>query len=226
MMTPLIHYLFAFLVIYAAGYHVRHRILSSAALAVLINLIFEADHLFPAYASEHIKLFHNITFAVFIPVALFLVSAVAENRYSAATGVKDSRYQRMFLMVLLVSTSHIMLDMAEGGKEYIFYPFVKTSFVLNSSVSISYPPLVDLNAWFLLLVLYGVLVLFVRALEGRIYVSMEGAADDSLREDTFSYGFPVRAQLALLFARLSALLSHFSGVLGKKSFLIRSTKDF
>ena len=46
-MTPLIHYLFAFLAIYAAGYHVRHRILSSAALAVLVNMIFEADHLFP-----------------------------------------------------------------------------------------------------------------------------------------------------------------------------------
>jgi len=224
MMTPLIHYLFAFLVIYAAGYHVRHRILSSAALAILVNVIFEADHLFPVYVSDHIKLFHNITFAVFIPVSLFLVSAMAENRYSAATGVKDSRYQRMFLMVLLVSTSHVMLDLLEGGKEYIFYPFVKTPFILTSSMSISYPPFVDLNAWFLLLVLYGVLVLFVRAIESRIYASMEGIRGGFVQKNTIPYGLPT--QLALFSARFSVILSHSLRARPIKSFMIRTAKDF
>ena len=223
-MTPLIHYLFAFLAIYAAGYHVRHRILSSAALAVLVNMIFEADHLFPIYNTAHIKLFHNITFAVFIPVALFLASALAENRYSAETGVKDSRYQRMFLMVLLVGTSHVMLDLIEGGEEYILYPFVKTPFILNSSFSISYSPLIDLHAWFLMLVMYGFLVLFVRIIEGRIYASMEGFGDDSLPKDTISYDFSTR--LTLLSARLSAFLSRTSAALRRKSGMIRSTKDF
>ena len=171
--------MFAFLVIYAAGYHVRHRVLTSAALAIGVNMIFEADHLFPIYATEHLKLFHNITFAVFLPVALFLVSALAENRYSDLTGVRDSRYQRMFLMVLLVGTSHIMLDLLDGSEEYILYPFVRTPFVLNSSISISYSPFINLDAWFIFLLAYGLLVLIVRSFEERIYLSMEGAMGDS-----------------------------------------------
>ena len=174
MMTPLAHYLFAFIVIYATDYHVKHRLASYAAMAVIINMLFEADHLFPVYAESHIKLFHNILFASLIPLTLFLASALAENRYFAATSTGNSRYQRFFLIFFLISTSHLMLDILDGGVEYVFYPFVKTPFVLNSSLSIQYTPFLYISPWLLVLLSYGLLVIIVRQMENRIYASMEG----------------------------------------------------
>ncbi len=181
-MTPLVHYIFAFIVIYATGYHVKHRLASYAAMAVIINMLFEADHLFPVYAEFHIKLFHNILLASVIPVILFLTSALAENRYFAATGTGDSRYQRFFLIFFLISTSHIMLDILDGGPEYVFYPFVKTPFVLNSSLTIQYTPFLYISPWLLMLLSYGLLVIIVRQMENGIYASMEGGMIQSGRK--------------------------------------------
>ncbi|GEM_PF-2374141 len=208
-MTPLIHYLFAVLAIYATGYHVKkHRFISYVLIAVAVDMVFEADHLFPIYTSEHIKLFHNFLFALFVPLALFLVAAAAEGRYSAVTGVKDSRYQRFFLVFILVSVSHITLDLIDGGEEYLLYPFVKTPVVLNPSLTISYPPFMEIPPWFLLLILYGTVVLLVRLMENTIYDSVEGGGEFSrLRLPSPSLHIPRYISAAAERLSLSVFLS-------------------
>ncbi|NOQ38242.1 hypothetical protein GQ472_05115 [archaeon] len=119
-MDTLFHFIFSIIVGLAIGIHRKHRI-SVLVMLAFLSILVDIDH-FLGLSSR--GTFHNVFFVFFVPLTLFLVFYVYEER-------KSIKFQTYSLILLVMLTGHLVSDMLRGGVVKLFYPF--------SSVSYSFP---------------------------------------------------------------------------------------
>jgi membrane-bound metal-dependent hydrolase YbcI (DUF457 family) len=115
-MDSLFHFLFPLIAMLAARIRLSHglvTVLGISAAAVLIDV----DHYFGFVPRGT---FHNVFVTVLLPVTLLALSF----RY----GVE--RHRQISIALLLVMTSHVMLDMFSEGAVYLLYPLSMQQFSL------------------------------------------------------------------------------------------------
>ncbi|MEA3229371.1 MAG: metal-dependent hydrolase [archaeon] len=111
-MDTLFHFTFSIIVGLALGIHKKHKLKTLIAIAFL-SILVDIDH-FMGIASR--GAFHNIFFVFFIPLGLFFIAYIYENR-------KSIKYQTYSLLLLVMLTGHLVSDWLYGGTVKLFYPF-------------------------------------------------------------------------------------------------------
>lgn len=129
--------------------------------AALVSVLIDADHFIFAYR----RTFHNVFTVVLIPLALFYLAYLYEDRRSI-------RLQSFFLVLMVMLMGHVITDLAATpGGLMLFYPvshaYYSVPKVEIMATSDFYSPLVSTLG--IALLLYGLLISFGLFIEDFIY---------------------------------------------------------
>ena len=159
-MDTLFHFIFSIIVGLAIGIHRKHRISVLVALAFL-SILVDVDHFFGLGSRGT---FHNVFFVFFVPLTLFFVFYVYEDR-------KSIKLQTYSLILLVMLTGHLVSDMLYGGVVKLFYPFSGVSYSFPEyailATSEFYSPIVSSDG--LILLAYSLILFSAVFIEGFIY---------------------------------------------------------
>ena len=159
-MDTLFHIVFSVIVGLAICLRRKHKIsilIILASLSVLIDI----DHFFWL---ETRGTFHNIFFVLFIPLILFAISYMYENK-------KSIRLQTYSLLIFIMLAGHVVSDMFYGGAVKLFYPLSNVSYIFPDyavqATSEFYSPIIAGDG--LILLIYAIILLSVILMEDFIY---------------------------------------------------------
>lgn len=100
-------------------------------------------------------------------VMLYIPSLLLLGAHLYEKGTGRSPYTRVSLLIVLIALSHMLMDTIEGGEPvYLYYPFSLTRYAFNKELV----PLV--------IIFFGLLVLFGNIAETYMYVNNEERKDD------------------------------------------------
>ncbi|MBW6461626.1 MAG: metal-dependent hydrolase [DPANN group archaeon] len=159
-MDTLFHLVFSVIVGLAICLKRKHKISILIALASL-SILVDIDHFF---WFETRGTFHNIFFIFLIPLTLFAVSYIYENK-------KSIRLQTYSLLLFVMLTGHVITDMFYGGIVKIFYPLSTVSYSFPNytilATSEFYSPIIAGDG--LILLICSIILLSVIFIEDVIY---------------------------------------------------------
>ncbi len=129
--------------------------------AALLSIFIDADHFIFAYK----RTFHTLITAVFIPMALFYLSYLYEEKRSI-------KLQSFFLVVLVMLMGHLLTDMAYSPEGLMLFSPLSSTFYALPKVSIMatsdfYSPLASTQG--ISLAIYGALIYLGLFIEDFIY---------------------------------------------------------
>ena len=160
-MDTLFHFTFSIIVGLAIGIHVKHKFRVLVALAFL-SILVDVDH-FMGIGSR--GTFHNVFFVFLIPLMLFVISYVYEER-------KSIKYQTYSLILLVMLTGHLVGDMLYGSAVKLFYPFSNTLYTFPEYTILAttefYSPIVSADG--LMLLVYSLILCSAIFVEDVIYL--------------------------------------------------------
>lgn len=169
-MEPIVHFLLSVIAGLGIGLHMGNKnkkylmIILMAILATALDL----DHLFPGYAEGGLKIFHNIFIFINIPVILLLSLIIWER------GKGTTQKQRNALLLCVMFPGHMFTDIISGAGVSLFYPFnTNTVTVGNIGLSVN-SPLFSLQAYQVLLIFWGAVIVCANLAETFTYLDVEG----------------------------------------------------
>ena len=116
-MDSLFHFIFPLIALLAARVRFRKHSIPTIMAVVSVAVLIDVDHYFGMVPRGT---FHNLFITLFLPLGLLYLSF----RY----GVE--KHRQISIALLIVLTSHVILDMFSEGAVYLFYPLSMQAFSL------------------------------------------------------------------------------------------------
>ncbi len=156
-MHPAIHVAISVLIGLGMGINNKHRYAIIVLAAFLVNGLIDMDYIFYMRGIFDERYFSTGIVMLYIPGLILLGAHVYEK------GSRRSLYTRIALLVMLISTSHLLLDtFSPDDAVYLYYPFSMTEYRLDQALL----PYVA--------VLFAGVVVIINRLEYYLYRSNEG----------------------------------------------------
>ncbi len=169
-MHPAFHILISILIGLGMSIHHKHRYVIVIVLAFAVNCIIDVDYILFMRGIFSLRYFHTGLVMLYIPVLMILFVHLYEK------GTGRSILTRIFLLVFLMSSSHLLLDTfsPEDGI-YLNWPFSAAEYELNHALL---PHAIGL-------IIVGVIVF--NLLETYIYSRKEGSKKRAVRRISFPF---------------------------------------
>ena len=165
-MLPIVHFLISIGIGFALEIKSPRKNLNILLFGI-IGTLPDLDHFLPQLGSTGI--FHSTLMLGVLPLAFFMAAHMLETHFNEAS----SKYQRFFIGVIIVLSSHLILDLIAGRS--IAYSFAETGiFSLSSTPLLEIGGLgVIIQSTDLLWLFLGIMVLVGNLTQKKIYAFIE-----------------------------------------------------